>query len=227
MIPCYLGFDEREEVGYHTFCSSVLHRCSEPVAFVPLHLPMLPMYRGGQRDGTNAFIYSRFLIPYLQAYKGWALFVDGADMIVKGDLAELWALRDKTKAVQVVKHEYRTKHPRKYVGTRMEADNRDYPCKNWSSVMLINCEHPSWRRITPEVVETMSGAELHRFAFIAPQHIGELPKVWNWLADEFGENANAKLLHWTAGIPGFAHYKDAPHAADWFEANKKITHATD
>src|SRR5690606_36000298 len=101
---------------------------------------MLSMYRGGQRDGTNAFIYSRFLIPYLQNYKGWALFVDGADMIVKGDLAELWALRDKAKAVQVVKHDYRTKHPRKYVGTQMEADNRDYPCKNWSSVMVINCE---------------------------------------------------------------------------------------
>jgi len=228
VINIYYGFDPREEVGSHTFTSSVIHRASRPVSFCPLHLPHFrSYYSAGHRDGTNAFIYTRFLIPFLQGFNGWALFCDGADMIVKADIAELWALRQANMAVQVVKHDYRTKHPRKYIGTRMEAANGDYPRKNWSSVMLVNCSHFAWRQMTPERVEEMSGSELHQFAFIENERIGELPAEWNWLADEFGENPDAKLLHWTAGIPAWPHYANAPHADDWAQAAIKVTHATD
>lgn len=223
MIHLFYGFDPREEVGSHTFASSVIHHATEPVMLCPLHLPMLPMYAGGQRDGTNAFIYSRFLIPYLMGYKGWAIFADGADMIVKADIAELWGLRDESKAVQVVKHDYKTRHPRKYVGTSMEAANADYPRKNWSSLMLINCER--WRKVTPDAVSNWSGAELHRFAFLADESVGDLPAEWNWLADEYEENQGAKLLHWTAGIPAWPRYSNAPHAVDWASAALKVTHA--
>lgn len=226
MIQVYAGFDEREAVGYHTFCASVIEHCTEPVTIAPLNLKALEkVYHGGQRDGTNAFIYSRFLIPYLQGFRGWAMFVDGADMIVKDDIAKLWALRDPWKAVQVVKHDYKTNHPKKYVGTSMEADNADYPCKNWSSVMLINCAHYGWRSLTPDVIETVAGSYLHRFQFLEDRYVGELPAEWNWLADEYGQNDDAKLLHWTAGIPAWAHYKDAPHAVDWFHAHAKVNHA--
>ena len=226
MIQVYAGFDDREAVGYHTFCASVIEHCSEPVTISPLCLKALQkVYHGGQRDGTNAFIYSRFLIPYLQGFRGWALFVDGADMVVRDDIAKLWAMRDVFKAVQVVKHDYKTAHPRKYVGTPMESSNADYPCKNWSSVMLINCAHFAWRNMTPNVVETAAGSFLHRFQFIEDRFVGELPAEWNWLADEYGVNDEAKLLHWTAGIPAWAHYKDAPHAVDWFKAHAKVNQA--
>ena len=166
MIRIFVGFDPREEVGYHAFCSSVIHNTTVPVSICPLHQGMLGMWEGGDRDGSNAFIYTRFLVPYLMDYSGFALFVDGADMIVKGDLMDLWAMRDPYKAVQVVQHDYKTRHPRKYVGTLMEADNEDYPRKNWSSLMLMNCAHYDWRRITPDSVKKLSGAELHRFDFI-------------------------------------------------------------
>lgn len=226
MIHLYTGFDEREEIGSHTFNSSVIHNASEPVSINHLHLPMLrKFYQGGHRDGTNAFIYSRFLIPFMENYGGFAIFMDGADMVCKGDIAELWAMRDPFKAVQVVKHDYKTKHPRKYVGTSMEAPNADYPCKNWSSVMIINCAHYHWRRITPTTLEQMSGSDLHRFSFIDPRFVGELPVEWNWLADEYGENPNAKLLHWTAGIPAWQSYKMSPHAVDWFKAYEKVNNA--
>lgn len=226
MINVFAGFDEREAVGYHTFCASVIEHCTAPVSIAPLNLKALEkVYHGGQRDGTNAFIYSRFLIPYLQGFRGWALFVDGADMIVKDDLAKLWALRDPWKAVQVVKHDYKTRHSRKYIGTPMEAENADYPCKNWSSVMLINCAHYGWRKLTPDVIETVAGAYLHRFQFLEGRYVGDLPAEWNWLADEYGRNDEAKLLHWTAGIPAWPHYKDAPHAVDWFHAHAKVNHA--
>ena len=227
VIQIYTGFDPREEVGTHTFHSSVLHHATEPVSFTPLHLGNLkPLYDAGHRDGSNAFTFTRFLIPYLQKFTGWALFVDGADMICKGDVAELWAMRDAWKAVQIVKHGYKTKHPRKYVGTEMESDNPDYPCKNWSSVMLMNCAHYDWRRLTPNVVEKMAGSDLHRFSFIQDRFIGELPKEWNWLVDEYGKNPDAKLLHWTAGIPAFPEYTQAPMADEWWKANQRVNYAT-
>lgn len=228
MIPIYTGFDPREEAGTHVFHSSVIERASEPVSFCPLHLPTFrKFYEAGQRDGTNAFIYTRFLIPFLQDYQGWALFVDGADMLCRADIAELWAQRDTFAAVQVVKHDYRTKHPRKYLGTKMEAANLDYPRKNWSSVMLINCAHYAWRQITPTTLAQMTGPELHRFSFIGERYIGELPREWNWIADEFGDNPDAKLVHWTAGTPAFDHYKNAPFADEFRQQLAKVTHVTD
>jgi hypothetical protein len=227
MIPLFCGFDAREEIGFHTFTSSVIHHASEPVQIIPLHLPMLrKVYQGGERDGTNAFIYSRFLIPHLMEYRGFAIFADGADMILRADIAELWALRDPFMAVQVVQHDYKTKHPRKYVGTSMEADNRDYERKNWSSLMLINCAHYAWRDLTPDKVETMSGAELHRFAYIPGRYIGALPVEYNWLVDEYGPNPNAKILHWTCGIPAWPAYSDASQADEWRGANGKVNYAT-
>lgn len=227
MIPLFAGFDAREEVGFHTFASSVIHHASEPVSICPMHLGMLEkVYRAGIRDGTNAFIYSRFLIPYLMEWRGMAIFADGCDMIAKADIAELWAMRNPFLAVQCVKHEYKTKNTRKYVGTEMEATNADYPRKNWSSLMLINCSHYAWRDLTPDKVETMTGGELHGFRFIPERYIGALPPEWNWLADEYGPNPDAKLLHWTAGIPAFPHYSNADHADDWAEAALRVTHAT-
>lgn len=227
-IQLFAGFDEREEVGYHAFCSSVIERASVPVSITPLSLKSVErVYGEGHRDGSNGFIYLRFLVPYLMGYQGWAIFADGSDMVMQADIAELAALYDPFKAVQVVKHDYKTKHPRKYVGTAMEADNGNWPRKNWTSLMLVNCGHYAWRDLTPEKVGQMPGSYLHRLSFITDDsRIGALPKEWNWLADEYGPNPDAKLLHWTAGIPGFKHYKDAPEAHNWFRANAKANYAT-
>ena len=73
---------------------------------------MFEDYKEEHKDGSNAFIYSRFLVPYLSNFRGKALFIDG-DMIVNKDLNELFNLFDKNCAVQVVKHEYKTKFPTK------------------------------------------------------------------------------------------------------------------
>lgn len=228
MIPVYVGFDEREEAGTHVFNSSLIHRATCPVSIIPLHLKHFEsFYASGQRDGTNAFIYTRFLIPFLQQWRGFAIFCDGADMLMRADIAELWALRDHYKAVQVVKHDYKTYHPRKYVGTRMEAPNADYPRKNWSSVMLINCAHYHWRDMTPERVAQMTGPELHRFSWLSDSLIGDLPVEWNWIADEFGENKRAKLIHWTTGTPAFENYKDAPHSGEFRTQLSLVNWVTD
>jgi hypothetical protein len=180
--------------------------------------------RGPQRDGTNAFTLARFEIPRLCRFNGWAIFMDGADMVCRADIAELWSMRDYSKCVQVVQHdEYKTKHPRKYVGTGMEAENFNYPRKNWSSVMLMNCAHPDWRR-AEDPKKSQWGPYLQQFGWT--DRIGSIEPEWNWLVDEFGPNPDAKVLHWTAGIPAFDHYMHAPMADEWFKARAKVTQAT-
>lgn len=207
MIPAYVGYDPREAIAYHVFCQSVIEHASLPVSFTPLHSPMLSGF-DGQRDGTNAFIYSRYLVPYLSGYSGWALFVDG-DMVVTDDIAKLWALKDDRFAACVVKHDYRTQHPRKYRGTPIENDNLDYPRKNWSSVVLWNCGHPANRILSRAFVGEAGGKFLHRFQWLRDEEIGDLPVEWNHLVLEYPDNDNAKLLHHTLGTPAFKEYSDS------------------
>ena len=215
-----MGFDNREEVGVHAFMASVLAHTTVPVMFIPLHKPMLEKATKEHYGvGTNDFTVTRFLIPRLQD-TGWALFCDAADMVCTSDLAELWALRDDSKSVMVVKHEYESRHPLKYLGTSMQADNSHYDRKNWASMMLINCDKPH-----PGNVHNMSKMDLLQLRSYLDCEIGELPKEWNWLADEYGPNPDAKLIHWTAGIPGFPHYQYAPMASEWFAAHAKANYA--
>lgn len=173
-INVVVGFDQREAVAYHTFCQSVLERSTLPVQFLPLAENTLSFYKETHTDGSNRFIYSRFLTPFLMDYQGWALFADG-DMICRADIAELWRLRDPSKAVQVVQHDYQTKAQRKYLGNK----NENYPRKNWSSVILWNCAHPAHQRLTPEFVMGQTGAFLHRFSWLKDEDIGALAPEWN------------------------------------------------
>ena len=210
MIKIFIGFDSREAVAYHVCCNSLIRHSSAPLSFTPLALANLSGYKEMHSDGSNQFIYSRFLVPHLMEYHGWALFIDG-DMLVRDDMAKLWALRDDSKAVMCVHHNYKTKAPMKYLGSR----NQDYPRKNWSSVVLWNCGHPANKVVTPEFIEMATGAQLHRFTWLDDDLIGELPIEWNWLPDEFGPNQDAKLLHYTLGTPCFHEYADTPMGAEW------------
>ena len=218
-IPVFVGFDPREAIAYHVCCQSIIERASVPVAFHPLHLGLLRQYKETHGDGSNAFIYSRFLIPWMMGFSGHAIFVDG-DMIVKADIAELWAERDLYSAVKVVKHDYKTKAATKYLGNK----NENYPRKNWSSVILWNCGHPKNAILTPQYVMKASGRQLHRFEHLADSDIGDLPKEWNWMPQEEGPNQGAKLLHYTLGVPGIEYYAKGAQAEEWFWAHGQVNY---
>lgn len=211
-IPIFIGYDPREAIAYHVCANSIIRHAMEPVSFNPLALNLLKGYREQHKDGSNHFIYSRFLVPHLMDYQGWAIYIDG-DMIVKDDIQKLFALRDDSKAVMVVKHNYKTRMKYKYLGSK----NEDYPRKNWSSVILWNCGHPDNRQITPEFIQNATGAQLHRFSWLDDDQIGELPREWNWLPDEYDPNPDAKLLHYTLGTPCFHEFADTHQANDWHQ----------
>lgn len=210
MIPIFIGYDPREAIAFHTCVNSIIRHSSQPVSIVPVALNLFGDYDETHTDGSNHFIYTRFLVPYLMKWAGWAIFIDG-DMVVRADITELWNLRDSEKDVMVVKHDYRTRRREKYLG----AVNEDYPRKNWSSVILWNCNNWPNRRLTPEFVSQQPGSYLHRFSWLADDRIGELPPEWNWLPDEYGENTAAKLLHYTLGTPCFEEFADTPQAVEW------------
>jgi lipopolysaccharide biosynthesis glycosyltransferase len=209
-IPVFVGYDPREAIAYHTCVNSIIRHASQPVAIVPIALNLFQDYKETHTDGSNHFIYTRFLVPHLMGFKGWAIFIDG-DMIIRGDIVELWNLRELDKDVLVVKHDYQTCMPVKYLG----AKNEDYPRKNWSSVILWNCNSFPNRQLTPEFVQTSSGSFLHRFSWLDDDRIGDLPPEWNWLPDEYGPNLNAKLLHYTLGAPCFQEFADTPQGNEW------------
>ena len=211
-IKVVIGFDQRESVAYHTFSQSIIEKSSLPVFFIPLAINALKGYKETHTDKSNDFIYSRFLSPYLNSFQGWAIFADG-DMICQADIKELWDLRDESKALLVVKHDYQTKTHKKYLGNI----NENYPRKNWSSVILWNCAHPKHKILTPEFIASQTGKYLHRFSWLDDNDIGELPKEWNWLAIEYPENKNAKLIHYTLGTPCFKEYKNTEMADIWYE----------
>lgn len=211
-IKIVVGFDQRESIAYHVFIQSIIENSSLPVLFVPLAINVLNGYKETHTDKSNDFIYSRFLTPYLNNFNGWAIFADG-DMICQADIKELWDLRDESKALLVVKHDYQTKVHKKYLGNI----NENYPRKNWSSVILWNCAHPKHKILTPEFIASQTGKYLHRFSWLDDTDIGELPKEWNWLAIEYPENKNAKLIHYTLGTPCFKEYKNTEMADIWYE----------
>jgi lipopolysaccharide biosynthesis glycosyltransferase len=209
-IPIFIGYDPRESIAYHTCVNSIIRHASQPVAIMPLALNLLQGYNETHTDGSNHFIYSRFLVPHLMGFSDWAIFIDG-DMILRDDIVKLWNLRELSMDVMVVKHDYKTRMTEKYLGSK----NEDYPRKNWSSVILWNCSSFPNRRLTPEFIEKATGAQLHRFSWIDDDRIGELPKEWNWLPDEFGPNPDAKLLHYTLGAPCFHEFATTPQGEEW------------
>ena len=205
-IRIFIGYDPREPVAYHTCVQSIIDNASDPtrLSFTPITGPM--------RDGSNAFIYARFLVPYLCGFQGRAIFLDG-DMIVRSDIGKLWEHDLSYVGVRVVKHDYKTKHPVKYLGN----PNADYPRKNWSSVILWNCNFFPNRVLTPEFVAKQPGSFLHRFSWLPDHQIGELSSSWNRLVLEQDVRPDDDLLHYTIGTPCFAEYADCDHAEEWHE----------
>jgi lipopolysaccharide biosynthesis glycosyltransferase len=210
LIPIFIGYDPREATVFHVCANSIIRTSTSPVSIVPVALNLFKDYSETHTDGSNHFIYTRFLVPYLMHWCGHAIFIDG-DMVVRSDITELWNLRNSMFDVQVVKHDYKTKMPVKYLG----AKNEDYPRKNWSSVILWNCNSFPNRILTPEYIMQATGKELHRFTWLDDSRIGELPKEWNWLPDEYGANPDAKLLHYTLGAPSFHEFANTPMADEW------------
>ena len=218
MIRVFIGFDPRETAAFHVLSHSIHAHASAPVTVAPLSLKQLDKVLRRERNPLQSteFAFSRFLVPHLCGFEGWALFLD-CDMLFRDDIAKLWALRDESFAVMVVKHEYVPKNTTKFLG----AVQTKYKKKNWSSVMLLNNARCS--ALAPAYVNSASGLELHQFKWLKDDSlIGALPARWNHLVGEYPYDPGAANAHFTLGGPYFDEYRDCDYAGEWFAARDNM-----
>jgi hypothetical protein len=212
VIRIFIGYDSRETAAFTVLAHSIVSRASLPVAITPLVLPQLRSVHRRERHPLQStdFSFTRFLVPFLSGYEGWSLFMD-CDMLVRADVAELWALRDEHRAVQVVQHDHVPTEEVKF----LDQPQSRYAKKNWSSVMLFN--NARCRALTPEYVDTASGLELHQFKWLGDDGLlGTLPARWNHLVGHDAHDPHAANVHYTIGGPYFAEYRDCPFSAEWY-----------
>jgi len=213
MINVFVGYDSKEKVAFNVLSYSILKNSTKPVAITPIYLPNIKddFVRERNNLSSTEFSFSRFIIPHLMNYQGWALFMD-CDMLMKADIAELWRLRDDKYAVQVCQHDYTPKSQTKFLNQVQTI----YPKKNWPSFMLMNCSKCT--QLTPDYVNKATGLELHQFKWLEGDHlVGDLPLEWNWLADEYEYKEDVKNIHFTEGGPYFEAYRLCDYADEWFK----------
>jgi hypothetical protein len=210
MLKICIGYDPAETVAYHVLCHSIQRQSSGPVAFIPIDKTNIPQFTRGMEDGSTEFSFSRFLTPWLAGYDGLAIFMD-SDMLVRGDIYDILDYIDHKHDVYVVKHDYRPKEGKKFLGNTQHI----YPKKNWSSMMVFNCYKDGCKKLTPKAVNEESGAWLHRFEWA--DSVGEIPQEWNHLVGEYTPNDKARIVHFTLGSPCFDGYESQEWAEEWYK----------
>lgn len=215
----YVGWDSKEDIAYQTCRQSLLSNSSVPLKITPLKQHNLRRDEIYWRDvdplASTEFTFTRFLVPALTGYKGWALFCD-CDFIFLDDIKNLFDQVDDKYAVMVVKHDYNP------VDGSVKMDGQvqlQYPRKNWSSLVLFNCAHTSNQLLTVKLVNdpTTTGQFLHRFSWLRDQEIGTINHEWNWLVGWYKEpkDGKPKGIHYTEGGPWFEDYKNCEYALEW------------
>ena len=238
VLPIYIGYDDREARAYDICRESLLCHSSRPLHIVKLDetaLRQAGFYgREWRQEGKNRvdlgdlrpfstdFAFTRFFVPSLSLFQGWALFCD-CDFLFTTDISEIFDFADDRFAVMCVKHEHNPAEASKMGGITQGAYRR----KNWSSLTLWNCAHPSNRAVTHFAVNSRAGAWLHGFSWLRDDEIGAIPRRWNWLAGvDKPMGITPSGIHYTLGIPGIHEgCEDTPFADLWLDTANKLQEA--
>jgi hypothetical protein len=171
---------------------SIESRASRPISVNGLFLHQLPI----SRQGATEFTFSRFLVPWLCDYEGLGAFFD-EDMVMTGDVHELFSYCTK-----------RLDEPWDVAVVTNPAHLYERP-----SAMVFN--NKNLTHLTPEFVEDKSN---RMFDFAWAQNIASLPHEWNHLCGIDNAREDAKLYHFTQGIPYWKETRGLSEDHFWFEA---------
>lgn len=234
-LTVFIGYDAREDEAYEVCRASLLKYARQPLHIVKLDCAPLKhagWYRrdwyqegkdridcGDGRPFSTDFAFTRFMVPALNLYQGWALFCD-SDFLFTADIGKLFALADDRYAVMCVKHDHDPSETVKMDGISQGKYHR----KNWSSLVLWNCGHPANAYLTGYMVNQQPGRFLHGFNWISTEKIGVLPKQWNWLAgvDDWPLASMPAGIHFTLGIPTMPGCENTPYADLWRAARASL-----
>ncbi len=235
-LHCWIGWDTREAVTADVLSHSIIKRTQSTIKIQYLKhrelrakgiftRPWLVESDTGNwkdlldnKQFSTEFSHTRFLVPHLMEYKGWALFLD-SDMIFLSDIQKLFDMRDDKFAVMCVKHQHKPKPGEMKMDGRQQLS---YGRKNWSSFMLFNCGHPSNKGLTPEKVNFMKGSDLHALTWLRDYEIGNLPFDYNYISGvsprRGGTEGMPAVIHFTSGGPWFPECQNVPYAGTWLES---------
>jgi hypothetical protein len=212
-MKIFVGYDPVQDQDFKV-CEYSIKKHEPNAEVIPLKLAELDFFkREPDSISTTEFTFTRFLVPYLMNYTGVALYVD-CDFVFTDSVAPLFEL---TQPVYVVKHNYKSKTIFKMDGKLQSI----YERKNWSSLIVFNCGHPSNRILTPDVISTAAGLYLHQFRWLRTSEIGELDPTWNHLVG-WSNNTSPKGIHYTEGSPRLDAYKNTEYANLWLTYNDEL-----
>ena len=212
----FVGYDSREDIAWQVCRHSLLRHAKNPIAVHPLKqttLREIGLYsRPLDARASTEFSLTRFLTPFLAQEAGWSMFVD-CDVLYTGDVNEILAGLDPSKAIHVVQHDYSPANMIKMDGKAQHI----YPRKNWSSMILFNGAHPDVQALTPEVVNTAEPAFLHRLNWVKNEaDIGAVDLTWNFLEGEYPmPETIPRAIHFTNGGPWFDNWKGVAFGDLW------------
>jgi hypothetical protein len=224
-MKIFIGWDSREDIAYKVCENSIIRHASVGLEIYPIKQDVMRnkgiYWREHDPLSSTEFSFTRFLVPYLTGYKGWAVFMD-CDFLWRGDIAALEDYMNPYYGAVVVKHDYKPKEAHKMDG-RVQ---HQYPRKNWSSMILWNCEHLHIKALTPEIVNRESGMFLHQLRFLWDACIGDLPVAYNYLEGWHTKDdcPNPQAVHFTRGGPWFKDWTDVEYGKEWMNIAKEIVH---
>lgn len=237
-LDIYIGFDSSnygQEIAYKVCKRSLLHHNPNLKIhkLVKKELEEKGLFNRNDNSGSTEFTYTRFLVPHLNNYKGYALFCD-SDFLWLCDPSEMidkyiYQFQDIEESNELYKHQYLkpsnftvgcVKHKYTECRGKLKMDGQAqewYPRKNWSSLMLFNCA--KCKNLSPEIVNMQTPKYLHRMEWCDDSQIISLDKSYNYLVGYYDDilKENIKALHYTDGGPWHPGYENTPFAKEWLE----------
>ena len=175
-MKIFIGFETEYPEAFEV-CAESIRQYNPNHEIIPLiksELEEQGLYTRPYQGESTEFAFTRFLVPALCEWKGYALFCDG-DFMWRCDPQEIEDFAKQSSqspSVWVVKHPPFLTTPHEKMKGKA---NMSYPKKYWSSLMYFN--NDKCFSLTSDLVNSWSGKDLHEFAWAST--IGDLPAEYN------------------------------------------------
>ena len=213
-VNVFIGLDEPHKIAYDVCKQSILTGNKKyKLNIRPINYNTAKGYkRKKNKNESTQFSFARFWVPYESNFEGISIFLD-SDFLFLKSIDDLIDLYDPKKAVMCCKHDYTPTSALKMDGKIQTT----YPRKNWSSLIIFNNSHKKNKTLEPWLLNSLTGAYLHRFMWLADRDMGSLPLEWNWLVNWYKEEPGfaPKALHFTEGGPWLDGYENCQYNELW------------
>ena len=217
-MKIFIGFETEYPEAFEV-CAESIRQYNPNHEIIPLvksELEEQGLYTRPYQGESTEFAFTRFLIPALCEWKGYALFCDG-DFMWRCDPQEIEDLvkqSSQSPSVWVVKHPPFLTTPHEKMRGKA---NMSYPKKYWSSLMYFN--NDKCFTLTNELVNSWSAKDLHEFAWAS--EIGDLPAEYNAMVNYYQFPA-ARAVHFTDGGPWLDIHDNMLYSTEWLKHYKNL-----